>query len=105
MTKRERIAQYNNLYPDFHITAIKRMARSELDNRIIYGAKSLDELYQSYSDDKRKSYAKIFETYQPNSILAVTGSSHAYSVLLVAWNGDKLLITKSNNYLVEVVEA
>lgn len=104
MTKRERITQYNSLYPDYHITAIKRMTDEEINQRIIWGAKSLDDCYKTYSNDKRRSYDQILETYRPNSILAVTGSSFSYSVLLVAWNGDKLLITKDNNYLVEVVD-
>lgn len=105
LTKRERIAEYNNLFYKYNITGIKKLTTDQIESYIKYGARSLDECYQTYSDAKRRSYEEILETYQPKSILAVQGSSFSYSVLLVAGNGDKLMITKSNNYLIEEVEA
>jgi hypothetical protein len=103
MTKQEQIKQYNNLYPNFNITAIKRLTTDQIESYIKYGKRSLNDLYKTYSDAKRNSYNDILATYKPNAILAVQGSGFTYSVLLVAWNGDKLLITKCNNYLVKEV--
>lgn len=104
MTKQEQVKEYNNLHYKYNITGIKKMTTAEIESRIIYGKKSLDELYNTYSNAKRQSYADILATYQPQSILGLAGSCFSYSVLLVAGNGDKLLITKSNNYLVEEVK-
>lgn len=102
MTKQERIKEYNNLF-DYHITNTKKMTESEIESRIKYGVRSLDELYKTYSNAKRESWEWIQRTYKPKAILSVSGNCMAYSVLLVAWNGDKLHITRDNNYLVEVV--
>lgn len=105
LTIKQRIEEYNNLYPSYNITGIKKLTTDQIESYIIYGSRSLDECYQSYSDAKRASYEEILQTYNPNAILAVQGSTFSYSVLLVANNGDKLLITKGNNYLVEEVQA
>lgn len=103
MTKQQRINEYNNLHYKYNITGIMKMTTEQIESRIKYGAKSLDELYKTYSNDKRNSYADILTTYSPNAILGLAGSCHSYSVLLVAGNGDKLLITKANNYLIDEV--
>lgn len=102
MTKAQRVQEYNKLNKSYNITNIKKMTQDEIDSRKQYVAKSLDELYARPSHAKENSYDEILNTYKPQEILAVAGSSHAYSVLLVAETGDKLFITRSNNYLVEV---
>jgi len=104
MKKRDKIAEYNKLHDNYYITDIKKMTEAEIEGRIKYGARSLDDCYKSYSNQKRSSYQAILNTYEPR-ILAVTGSSFSYSVLLMASNNDMLLITKSNNYLIERVQS
>lgn len=99
-TKAEKVKAYNELYPKYNITGIKKMTEAEIENRIKWGARSLDEAYKSYSDAKEASYKEILRTYRPN-ILAVAGNSQTYTVLLMAENGDMLHITRDNNYLVE----
>lgn len=103
LTKQQRVNEYNNLHYKYHITGVKKMTSRELESRIVYGARSLDDLYKSCSQAKRDSYAAILATYQPQAILALAGNSSTYTVLLVAGNGDKLLITRDNNYLIEEV--
>lgn len=103
MTKQQRIAEYNKANPSYAITNIKKLSRDYIVNARLRDSKSLDECYQTYSDDKKSSYAKILRDYEPLEIISVVGSSFSYSVLLVAGNGDTLHITKNNNYLVEVV--
>jgi uncharacterized iron-regulated protein len=102
-TKAQKVQKYNSLYDNYHITGIKRMTTEEIENRIKYDVKSLYDLYVNPSQAKKDSYNDILATYNPNSILGVAGSDHQYSVLLVASNGDKLLITKASNYLVEEI--
>ena len=104
LTKSDKIKQYNHLFEGFNITNIKTMTTQQIEGSIRYGAKSLDDLYKSCSDTKRDSYNEILETYKPKAILSVQGNNNFYSVLLVAWNGDKLFITRDNNYLVEEVK-
>lgn len=102
-TKKQRIAEYNEQYPEHNITGIKKMTDGEVYSRGVYGDKSLYELYKNPSDVKVATYKKIMDTYSPRHILAVAGSSMEYSVLLKADNGYILHITKLNNYLVEIV--
>lgn len=104
ITKRDIINEYNTVNPGYDITGTMKMSTDHIEARIKYGARDLDDLYQSYSNAKRDSYADILATYKPRRILALAGSCFSYTVLLIAGNGDTLLITKSNNYLVEVVE-
>jgi hypothetical protein len=104
MKKRDRIARYNELNSGYNITNIKKMSNQDIEAYAHGSAKSLDELYTSYSYAKRSSYRDILETYKPKEIHAVIGSNHAYSVLLTAENGDVLHITRSNNYLIDVTE-
>lgn len=103
MTKQERITEYNQLNKGYNITGIKKVNREHLDWLRIGGAKSLDELYKSYSSAKYNSYKDILNTYEPIQIIGLQGSSMSYSVTLQAKNGDILWITKDNNYLVEVI--
>lgn len=53
MTKAERIKAYNDLYPGFNITGIKKMTEDEIESRIQWGGRSLRDVY------KRPSYAKL----------------------------------------------
>lgn len=102
-TKAERIKEYNNNNPYYFITGIKKISKESLDYQKLHFAKSLDDLYQSYSDLKDISYKKILQTYRPIEIIGLQGSSMTYSVTLVASNGDILWITRDNNYLVDVI--
>ena len=104
MTKAERIKEYNTVNRDYNITGIKKIERQYIDWSRVNHAKSLDDLYQSYSDAKRSSYRDILETYRPLEIIGLKGSSMAYSVYLKASNGDILWITRDNNYLVDVID-
>ncbi len=103
MTKQERITEYNQLNRGYNITGIKKVTSEHLEWFRCNGIKSLDDLYQSYSDAKRSSYRDILDTYKPVEIIGLQGSSMAYSVTLKASNGDILWITRDNNYLVDVV--
>lgn len=103
MTKAQRIKEYNDNNKGYNITGIKKINNEHLQWLNVNGAKSLDELYQSYSDAKRSSYNNILNTYKPKKIIGLQGSSMTYSVTLVAENGDTLWITRNNNYLVERV--
>lgn len=103
MTKAERIKAYNELYPRFNITGIKKMTEDEIESRVQWGGRSLRDVYKRPSDAKLETYDDLIEQYNPKSILAIQGNSQSFSVLLVAWNGDTLHITKDNNYLVEGV--
>lgn len=103
MTKTEWIKAYNDLYPGFNITGIKKMTEDEIESRIQRGGRSLRDVYERPSDTKLEAYDNLIEQYRPKSVLAVTGSIQTFTVLLVAWNGDTLYSTKDNNYLVERV--
>lgn len=103
MNKRERIEQYNKANPGYAVTGIKKMTLGEIANYRKYGASSLYDLYVRPSYTKEASYSKIMHDYQPREIIAVQGSSHSYSVLLRAGNGDLFHITHANNYLIEEV--
>jgi len=103
MTKAQRIKEYNATNKGYNITGIKKVNNEHLQWLNVNGAKSLDELYNSYSDAKRSSYQAILNTYKPSKIIGLRGSSMAYSVTLVAENGATLWITRDNNYLVERV--
>lgn len=78
LTKRERIAEYNNLHYKYNITGIIKMTTGDIESRIKYGARSLDDLYQTYSNAKRESYNDIIATYQPNAILALQEIGRAH---------------------------
>jgi len=99
----DRVKEYNKNNPDYHVTGIKKVNKEHLQYMALNGAKSLDELYATYSDEKRRSYRIILDTYKPREIIGLQGSSMAYSITLVADNGDTLWITRCNNYLVEKV--
>lgn len=103
MTKAQRIKEYNELNKDYCITGIKKVNKEHLQWLELNGSKSLDELYNSYSNAKRSSYEDILKTYEPIKIIGLVGSSMTYSITLQAKNGDILWITRDNNYLVEVV--
>jgi hypothetical protein len=102
MTKQQRIEQYNKLNAGYNITGIKKLSKEHLNYARLNYAKSLDELYKSYSFAKEASFKSILNTYKPE-IIGLQGSSMTYSVYLVADNGDTLWITRDNNYLVEEV--
>ncbi len=104
MTKQERIKEYNRVNSGYNITGIKKVNSGHLQWLRVNGAKSLDDLYKSYSDAKESSYKQILDDYQPLEIIGLQGSSMAYSVTLKAGNGDLLWITRDNNYLIEVTE-
>ena len=103
MTKAQRIKEYNQINKGYAITGIKKLPRESLRYQEINFPKSLDELYQSYSNAKRASWDWIQQTYQPAKIIGLQGSCMTYSVTLVASNGDTLWNTRDNNYQVEVV--
>ena len=103
MNKQERITVYNKANAGYNITGIKKISVDILNYQNVHHAKTLDELYKKCSDAKRDSYNEILRTYKPRKIIGLVGSSHSYSITLVAENGDVLWITKSNNYLVEVI--
>ena len=100
-TKADKIKQYNLDNKGYNITNIKKMTEEQL---AYYknGNTELRDIYDRYSEAKRESFDWIKRTYKP-TVLGMVGSSHAYSVVLVADNGDTLWITRDNNYLVEVV--
>jgi hypothetical protein len=102
-TKQDFINKYNQKNPTYHITGLKKLEVDSLEYAKTHHPKSLDELYSSYSDAKYSSWRKILEDYKPQSIIGLQGSSMAYSVKLIAENGDVLWITRNNNYLVEVI--
>lgn len=52
MTKAERIKAYNELYPGFNITGIKKMTEDEIESRIQWGGRSLRDVYKRPSDAK-----------------------------------------------------
>ena len=104
MIKVERIKEYNIANRDYNITGIKKISKDNLNYQKVHFAKSLDELYNSYSDLKDISYKKILQTYEPLQIIGLQGSSVSYSVTLQAKNGDYLWITRDNNYLLEVTD-
>jgi len=103
MNKSQRIEQYNKENKNYNITGIKKLRKQHLDYARVNFAKSLDELYSSYSHAKKASFEEILNTYKPE-IIGLQGSSMAYSVYLMASNGDTLWITRDNNYLVDVTE-
>lgn len=103
MTKAQRIEEYNTVNKGYNITGIKKVSKDHLRWLDVNGAKSLDELYKSYSSAKRNSYTAILRTYEPRKIIGLEGGSMTYSITLVASNGDTLWITRNNNYLVEAV--
>lgn len=100
-TKAQRLAAARELHPSYNITAVKTMSREELESREAWGSDSLEDLYDNPSQAKRESYEAIIRQYNPD-ILAVAGSSMAYSVLLKTEDGVYMHITRDNNYLVEV---
>lgn len=104
-TKAEQIKAYNNLNKGYAITNIKKLYgnRSELKN--VWAKTSLYELYDKPSQAKIESWNDILNTYEPKEIISVQGSAHSYSVFLTAKNGDLLHITRSNNYLIQEVQA
>lgn len=101
LTKAQRVQRYRELYPEYHITAVKSMTQDQVDSYMRYGSSSLEDHYKNPSDIKRSTYQQILNTYNPRS-LAVQGSAHSYSVLLVTSGGTTMHITQANNYLVEV---
>lgn len=104
MTKQERVREYNAINKGYNITGIKKLRKDHLQYAELNYAKSLDELYNTYSDAKRSSFNDILVTYKPSKIIGLQGSSMTYSVYLVADNGDTLWITRCNNYLVNIEE-
>ena len=100
MKKADKIKQYNESNPGFGITGIKKMSEDQLEtNR--WDETSLYDLYAKPSEEKKAVWDWIHAVYEPKKIIRVAGSSHAFSVLLIASNGDILHITKTNNWLVE----
>ena len=104
MTKAQRIAEYNRANKSYCITNIKKLSKENIQSSKKFGSNSLHECYANPSQAKISSYNDILSTYEPKEIISVQGSSHSYSVLLQASNGDILHITKANNYLVDIKE-
>jgi len=102
-SKAQQVRDYNELNKNYAITGIKEVSKDSLQYMRVNAAKSLDELYSSYSDIKRRTYREILDVYAPLEVIGLQGSSMQYSVVLKASNGDILWITKANNYLVRVV--
>lgn len=100
---KEIIKQYNDNNKGYNITGIKKLPVGRINHLRENAPKSLNELYKRCSDAKWDSWYDILKTYEPKEIIGLQGSSMAYSVVLIASNGDTLWITKDNNYLVEVV--
>lgn len=94
------IKNYNKINNNYNITGVKKISKEDLQYLDINGSKTLDELYKNYSNAKKNSYNDILNTYKPIKIIGLQGSSMAYSITLIAKNGDTLWITKDNNYLV-----
>jgi len=103
ITKAQRIKEYNEVNKGYAITGIKKVNKEHLKYLEVNGAKTLDELYKYYSMAKLASYKEIMRVYNPREVIGLVGSNHAYSITLVADNGDTLWITRCNNYLVEEV--
>jgi hypothetical protein len=108
MSKAQQVREYNEVnsaYSDkgYGITGIKELPKEYIQWMRVNAAKSLDELYASYSDIKRNSYREILDVYEPLEVIGLQGSWAQYSVTLKASNGDILWVTKCNNYLVKVV--
>lgn len=103
MTKQEKLKQYNAENPGYHITGIKKINESSIEQLRNSAPKTLNELYESCSDAKHASYQSILEQYNPQEVIGLQGNSMTYSITLVAENGSILWITRQNNYLVEVV--
>ena len=101
-TKAQKLAEARELYPRYNITGVKTMTQAEIESREAWGKKSLDDVYANPSEAKRSSYASLMRQYNPQQVIAVSGNSMVYSVLLVAENGMVMHITRDNNYLVEV---
>ena len=99
----EQVKEYNKKNENYHITGIKKVNKKHLQYLAVNGAKTLGELYQNCSNEKWNSYNAILQTYKPEKIIGLVGSSHSYSITLVADNGDTLWITRCNNYLVKEV--
>ena len=102
-TQAERIKEYNKTNDGYNITGIKKVNKEHLEYLEVNEAKTLGELYQNCSNEKWNSYNAILRIYKPEKIIGLVGSNHAYSITLVADNGDTLWITRCNNYLVEEV--
>lgn len=102
MTKSEKVMAYNELYPDYHITGIKKMTQEQINSWKAWSEHSLDDLYKRPSQAKVNSNRELLDRYEPREVLGYTGNSMTYSVMLVAKNGSILHITKGNNWLVEV---
>lgn len=100
-TQAQRVQAARELYPSYNITGIKVMTKAEIQSRSHYGAVSLEDLYARPSEAKQSSYRALMRQYLPQEVLAVSGNSMTYSVLLIAENGLLMLITRDNNYLVE----
>ena len=103
MKKRQQVEEYNKINTNYNITDIKKVNKDSLEWLELNGAKTLGELYQNCSNQKWDSYNAILRTYKPKKIIGLVGSSHSYSITLLAENGDTLWITRCNNYLVELV--
>jgi hypothetical protein len=103
MNKTQKIKEYNTTNKGYNITGIKKLSQEHLQYSREHGAKSLDELYNNYSNAKQSSFQQILETYKPK-LIRIQGNSQTYSAYLVAENGDTLWITRDNNYLVEVTK-
>lgn len=104
MTKSDRVKAYNANNPGYYVTDIKKMSRDDIQRRrtSAYSYKSLEEAYKKPSHAKIDTYNELIDRYKPHEIIQVSASSHHYSVLLKADNGDIFHITHGNNYLVEV---
>lgn len=102
MRKQDKINEYNSKNKDYNITNTKTISQDSLDYMRVNDDKSLYEKYDKPSYLKIDSWNEILQTYKPQEIISVQGSHFAYSVYLIAENGDILHITKSNNYLVKV---
>lgn len=103
MNKQARIKEYNDLNKGYNITNIRKLHGTASDLKNVWCKTSLYDLYANPSDAKISSWNDILATYNPKEIISVQGSCHSYSVILIAENGDLLHITKSNNYLVELI--
>lgn len=96
------IKNYNKINKNYCITGIKKLSKERLQHLDINTPKTLSGLYKNCSNAKWNSYKNIITTYNPIKIIGLQGSSMAYSITLIAKNGDTLWITKDNNYLVTI---
>ena len=99
-TEKQRLENYKKLHPQYNITCVKKMSKSEIDIRYKYGKDSLFDMYRNPSKASQLVYNYILDKYKPIK-MTLLGSSSTFSVLLTTDKGVMMHITKYNNYIIE----